>query len=304
MSTSVPEAQPRALDHDRLEQLALVLVSDLDASPDPAPEVLAVGILPPEPDKLAVAIRPLEGADPVASIIGFKSPADWLATGIVATGRWSAMSDAEAASGTIVRRSRRKPEGRIRMAHFVTRAGAVLAVMSKDGARPEAHWPDPGGQYGRADDVCRRILGVPTAPPNRDVRELWALVWCDVIVERVLNGAPPAWPEIASAHPAIGQLGTIDAATTAWAVDNLVGVGDEYASLHPWDELRQLCARNEWPVTGIDPEHAAWMDDGMFSRWAAEPYPELSEMLDDLAVLLPPESAYRVWRTVDAWGLP
>jgi hypothetical protein len=215
------------------------------------------------------------------------------------------MSEQEAEDEKPRRGRRRKPGGRVRMAHFVTRDGEVLIAMQRaDDDAPHLQWTDLLGQYGRGDDVCRRALGLPTAGPSRDVRELWALVWCDVIVEQVLNGPPPAWPQIAAAHPAIGRMGFVDGDATAWAVDNLVRLGNEYAEQYPWETLRALCARNEWPMTGIDAGDAAWMDAGMFSRWALEPYPELFDVLEDLSVLLPPDSAYRVWRTVDAWTLP
>src|SRR5262249_11570359 len=158
---------------------------------------------------------------------------EWLAMGIVATGRWFAASEHEGATGTVARRRRAGPGGRVRMAHFVTRAGAVLVGLSRDGEEPGAEVPAPEGHYRPGDDGCRRALGIDPAPPAHDVRELWALVWCDVITERVLAGSVPSWPVIASAHPAIGQLGLIDAEATAWAVDNLVRLGNEYGRLHP-----------------------------------------------------------------------
>lgn len=304
MPTTFPSARQPALEPELIQRLAVILTSSLDGSSSAPPEVMAAGLRCDNANGVDVALRRLYGDDPVADLVGFVAPDDWIAFGIVASGRWYAMGEHEVGPDGLTCPPFREADGRVRLASFVTREGEAVSATSQDGDEPTVQWLDPGRPNGRADDVCRRALGLPTPAPRRDVRELWGLVWCDVIAERVLDRGCATWTDIATAHPAIGHLGISEATSTAWAVDNLVRLGEQFGALHPWEDLRQLCARNEWQMQGIDSEDAAWMDEGMFSRWNLASYPELGEILEDLTSLLPEDVSYRVWRTMDAWGLP
>jgi hypothetical protein len=256
-----------------------------------------------------LAVRPLDGPDPVATLLGFTAPHDWQAMGVVATGRCFGLTDHEADTGTVARHRGREPRGRARLAHVVARTGEAVGAISVDGAEPTVTWLPPGAWYGRSDDVCRRALGLPTAEPARDPGELWALVWCDVLFEQLLRQTagrrqPLSWDDVAAAHPAIGKLGLLEPDARRWAVGNLERLGQQFARMHSWDHLRTMCAGAEWPVTGVRADDAAWMDAGMFSRWVLEPYPELAELADHLGSLLPAPLAHRFRRTLAAWGLP
>ena len=65
-----------------------------------------------------------------------------------------------------------------------------------------------------------------------------------------------------------------------------------------------MAARGAPLFDELAPDDAAWMDAGMFSRWALAPFPELSDLLTDLDALLPEAVTRRVRATCRAWGLP
>jgi hypothetical protein len=286
---------------DLIERLALALVDNLDdAEP---PEALSIGILPVDGDGLTVAVRPLLGADPIDNLVGFTAPAHWVAVGVVSTGRWSTISDAEAETGQL-RRGARPAAGRARLAHIVTRQGSSLVVLRQDHDPPVIRRHDPREVLlGRADDVCRRILGLPTPPPAVPTVEWWAVRWADAVVRRAAAGVVSTWFDVAGAHPVVERLSVDDDARRA-AADDLVELGATYADLLDWDDLRRLCATGQLDFSGVDPDDAAWMDAGMFSRWAFAPFAELADLLDDLDALLPEALTRRVRSTCRSWGLP
>ncbi len=300
----VPTLTTRALDPVLVERFARSLVDTLDNHRSSPHEVFAFGLLD-GPDGMTAALRPLGGADPVQQLVGFTPSSDWLAAGVAASGQWYPITEPdEAAFAVPGHEPRESPEGgNVAIVHLATRDGALLSVLSRDEG-PEGGWRSPDHYYGRVDDVCRRVMGMPTVAPERDTRKLWAVVWCDIVASLVLDGGTPTWPQLALAHPAIGQLGITDPVAQTWAVDNLIRLGNDLGRMHTWDDLLTMCAHNQWPMTGVEPDAAAWMDAGMFSRWCLEPYPELVEILDDVSVLLPDDTAFRLARAIEAWGLP
>jgi hypothetical protein len=309
---TAPTGERRQL--DLIERLAVGLLDNLGTSTsapasthsgaaDGEPDALSIGILDAD-DGLSVAVRPLRGADPVAELIGFTAPADWLAVGVVSTGRWAALTDDEASSGTI-RRAARPVGGRARIAHVVTRAGASVVILRQDQEPPVIHHFGPHHEhFGRVDDICRRMLGLPTAAPTTETIELWAVVWVDAIMRRAAATKVSTWRDVAGVHPIVSRLTVVDEPRRASAADNVVELAATYGDLVGWDDLRVLCVNRQWALVGIDPVEANWMDAGMFSRWALAPYPELAELLVDVDDLLPERLARRVRVSCRAWGLP
>jgi hypothetical protein len=288
---------------DLIERLALALVDNLEAGADDPPQALSIGILPVDGDGLTVAVRPLVGPDPIDNLVGFTAPADWVAVGVVSTGRWSTISDAEAESGQL-RRAARPAAGRARLAHVVTRLGSSLVVLRQDHDPPLVRRHDPhDAHFGRADDVCRRVLGLPTSPPGVPTIGWWAVRWADTVVRQAAAGAVSTWFDVADAHPVVERLSVDDDARRA-AADDIVELGTTYADLLDWDDLRRLCSTGQLGFPEVDPDDAAWMDAGMFSRWAFAPYAELADLLDDLDALLPEALVRRVRTTCRSWGLP
>jgi hypothetical protein len=106
-------------------------------------------------------------------------------------------------------------------------------------------------------------------------------------------------------------LGTDD--IIGLAEDHLVMIGRSFAQQGSWQRLRSAYADYEsvkpdtvdWsdPPLGLTPEAAAWMDDGMFSRWVLGGYPPLDDLRAIANETLPITVARRVDATLAAWGL-
>jgi hypothetical protein len=221
----------------------------------------------------------------------------------VSTARWANLTDTDG-MGSVPRRVRRRTDGRARLAYIVTRAGASLAVLEQEGAERIIRWFAPGHEHvGRIDDVCRRMLGLVTGPPSFPPLELWAVLWADSLVRRCAAMRLRTWREVAASHPVVSRLAVEDDALLGTASDDLVELAASYADLLGWEELRGLGARGQWPLVDVDPDIVAWMDAGMFSRWAIAPYPELDDLLDDLDLLLAEPLRRRVRIACAAWGL-
>jgi hypothetical protein len=61
----------------------------------------------------------------------------------------------------------------------------------------------------------------------------------------------------------------------------------ELALRRRWDDLRRACAEGAVAAVEVDPELAAWLDDGAFARWSLGAYPELDDLRLAVAELLP-----------------
>ena len=249
-----------------------------------------------------VAVRPLEGDDPVGALVGERVPDHWDVVALVATGRTYAL-DADRPVDTA--RAHRGPEvGRVLFTHVVARTGASAAVVQPFDGEPQVLPTVPGAPAGRADDALRRMLDLPTAPPSHDVAELWALQWIDAVLSTAHRdpGRSLRWPQVARLHPA-ARVASRDPLLASLLPRDLVRLGRAFARVTPWSFLRHDCAVGRWSVEGIDPSAAAWMDDGMFSRWTMQQFPFLDDELDDLDGLLAPSVADQIRATLAGWDL-
>lgn len=249
-----------------------------------------------------VAVRPLEGDDPVGALVGEQVPDHWDVVALVASGRTYAL-DADRPIDS-ARAHRGEEVGRVLFTHVVARSGASAAVVQPFDGEPQLLPAAPGVPAGRADDALRRMLGLPTAPPDHDVAELWALQWVDAVLAAAHRnpGCTLRWPQVARLHPA-AQVASRDPLLAALLPGDLVRLGRAFARVTPWSFLRHDCAVGRWSVDGIDAGAAAWMDDGMFSRWTMQAFPFLEDELDDLDVLLAPTVADQVRATLAGWDL-
>ena len=247
-----------------LPELLPVLASLLTDVPLDGPVAVGLRLLPGRHDAPAAAdevelhFRHLDCTDAVCALDGFRAPADWQAFGIVAPARTVPL-DADGAA------CRRAGTAVVACA-FVDRAGRTAGqVRSVDGDIVGG-----GPTDGRMLDVCRRVLGLPTAPAAGSP-QVWATVaWVDAVLAATLDadlGSPPDWPALAALDPF-----------------------DDTADLArlPWALVRASCAAGLTVVPGIGAATAAWMDDGMFAREAMAAMPPLFDMLHDLRELLAP----------------
>lgn len=260
---------------------------------------MAVGVEPS--GDLSVMVPPggLDG-DPVAAFVGRDAEPGWSAYGIVATGRVHDLAE----EGGRAHGRRRPVEQRARMGHLVDRSGASVSYLHLEGEEAR-HREDASG--GRLDDVCRRALGLPTPPPAVAVDVLWATWWLEDLLVAAREGGVTTWADAAARHlatrpaarPIVGVLpDDPDPVQLAVAAHRL-------AAEWPWDDLRRLVATGGLTtLPQVAPEAAAWMDAGMFSRWALVDEPPLSMLLDACSGLLPGPVVGAIGDALRAGGLP
>jgi hypothetical protein len=243
-----------------------------------------------------LGIRPLDDEGSVVdALAGFTAPSEWMAIGVVTEGNARHLVDA----GTERRR--------VRCVHLVDRSGASASTLRLQGDDPTVFAGDDDSGRGRIDDACRRALGLPTPPAEARAIELWAVVWLDRVLQALAeddaSDPPPDWDEIVCRHPAVAMVLCELYDRGEDPADNLVRLATRLAEVHSWPVLRQACAAGDWPVDGIPPDVAAWLDDGSFSRWVLGACPALGDLRDAACDLLPPSLRRRLRATLRSWGL-
>lgn len=237
---------------------------------------------------------PPPSADPIGDLVGLAAPGRWAAVGLLATGRVHHL----AREGGRQYGVRGGPVRRARTGHFVDRSGGSVSFLRLGDDPPEVHASGVRGD--RVDDVCRRSLGLPTAPAVVPIAAYWASLW----LERVLEAAAtsPAdvatWARVARHHVAV------PGGAPAPTADELIDAGTELAGAGSWETFRSLVARGRRRVPPVGPTAAGWMDEGMFSRWVLEDLPPLGHLRGAVADVVPAEVAAAVDDVLRAWGLP
>jgi hypothetical protein len=263
------------------------------------PTLVRVTAWPSKPltDGFDLGVRPIDSEmSVVEALAGFTAPVEWLAIGVVTEGNARHLAD----------RSERR---RVRCVHLVDRSGASGSTVRLQGEEPAVlNSADDQDPSGRIDDVCRRALGLSTAPPAHSSAELWATLWLERLLE--YRGCAPAdmrlpWREVAELHPAVALV-VGDADGERWgaqAVRELTRLGELLADVHSWPVLRMACAAGEWPVEGVPAEVAEWLDDGAFSRWVLGEFPPLDQLVAAACEVVPPSVRRRLRAALRAWQL-
>lgn len=263
-------SSPRALGRVDLDHLVDHLVG-AHVRPLGEPPAPALVRARPTPDGIDLALAPLPvGTHPAEVLVGHRVPGRWWAAGLVAPATAHPLTPADGPSRPMTIALLLGRDGHL--AHRGTGAGSD--------ALPHDEAPE-----GRLVDLLHRALGMATPPPAEPPRQLWEALWLDGVVAQVARGEPGALaPEMADALA---------------ATSSPEGTGG-------WGHLRQLAARpaaaetpTDVALAGalaplIDPEGAAWMDDGCFARWVLGGLPSTDELLDAIDVLLPPARARAV----------
>ena len=203
-------------------------------------------------------VKPLDG-HPAQVLRCFTAPPEWFAVGVLTGGR------AHAPGVEPVR---------VRVTSLVCRDGTELSAVRKG---DELEFMEERG-FGNVPDTLRRVLGLPTDPPDVTIVEWMAKCWLMVIAKHAKRGkrAPKlSWPDAAALHP------SLDA--------------DEMATMS-WERLRQLYAER-------GSEEAAWMDAGMFARWQVHGHPPVADLLKRAARRLAPDALAAVEQRLAGWGL-
>lgn len=264
----------------RLSAADLEVVADhvvgAHARPGDAPMAPALVRARATADGFDLALCPLPaGVHPADALLGDVVPHRWAAAGVVAPATARSLDRLD------------DPGRPLTVAVLVGRDGAVATrTRVPDGG--EALDLDEA-PVGRLVDLLQRALQRPTPPPEVSTWCLWEAIWLDAVVADVAGGEGPGsvTPELA---------------------DALAGSSDPDGPAG-WDHLRRLAAAPHGAVGHdvalaaalsplIDPEVAAWMDDGCFSRWVLGALPPREELLDAVDALLPPPRAEAVRRAL------
>lgn len=227
-------------------------------------EALEVGLLPLEP-----------GAHPVEAMAGFTAPPNWLAIGVVSAGH--SRSPGEPGSFGVDP----EPTQPIRVTFLIDREGAAATALAAIGApsaqRRLLHEP-PAGLVA---DACRRVLGLPTAPPDEGP-EVWLTTrWLDRLLAAAIEGpgAVTTWEAAARMHPLVGDVGGL-------APTDLKALVVRTASRLGWEGFRSLATRRDGDGL-VSPAAAAWMDSGSFARHLLAGELPVGLLLTELRALVP-----------------
>jgi hypothetical protein len=222
---------------------------------------------------------PLDDDDPVPSLLGRTVKHEIVAVGICAPATAASKSDASLDTDQTV-------------VHVVHRNGIAITVLSHP-AGVRTFGPTTEPQRGRVPDACRRILGLATSPPTDSMTDFVISAWLEVIVRQALRTPELSWSDIVTLHPACNTVNEAPTpAIVAQATHDLGGALD-------WERFRKVIATvGGFPFGDSAKETAAWMDAGMFSRWAMDSLPSRSDAFDLLEAVLGPATFDRLWATI------
>jgi hypothetical protein len=195
------------------------------------------------------------------------------------------------------------------LSFLVDRSNRSVSVMHIAGQAPIVIETDEiDDTVGALSDTCRRVLGLPTPPPERSMAHLWATVWLDRVVEQAVARpeARPDWHTVAGLHPALGYLVLAGTPALPHAGDLLVQAGRAFAAAADWADLRDEYlgdVPDDRPDRLLEPPLVAWMDLGMFSRCVLGRMPDLADLHAIASEVLTTTVAERVDDALRAWGL-
>jgi hypothetical protein len=227
-------------------------------------------------------VEELPADDPVVSLYTRHVPDDALAVGLVA-------------DATVNNPSWQHPEEFASVVHLVDRDGRSTTVLATGAPRPSVFGPDREPQVGRVPDACRRMLGLPTAPPDGPMTHFVLASWLELVVQHATARPGMDWGAVINLHPAIefeDAYGSLNPAEIARRTHVL---GERL----DWNKFRVVVSAGcGFPFGPDATEIAWWMDAGMFSRWAMDEIPDREVTLEILDAVLQPSTFDRVWATI------
>lgn len=234
-------------------------------------------------DRLQLAVADA-GFDP----LGWSAPPPCRALAMVATGRVRPLEEAvelpaSLASGV---------PGGVRMACVVSRTGRMGWHM----ILPDGSAFDEMPESGRVLDVMLRCLDLPTPPPADPADTIVAYGWLAALLDADPPQRPLGWSRVLDFHPALSGCDQhLDAPLKEAVIEMETGTAS-------WEDARQAVADGYGGESMPPPELAAWMDEGMFSRWILAMMRPLEDMLDEVRPRLRPAAARRLAHMVRATG--
>jgi hypothetical protein len=260
----------------------------------PGPQLVWV-VDPPDLDRrlgATLSFSALDPADPLAELYGQVTPPEVVAVGFVADARGHRIGRRTTSHGS--------RDGRI--VHLQHRDGTEVRSLP-GGPRhpPTVLAPTRERSVAPIGDVCRCMLGLPTAAPPTHTIDWWVDGWVEDVLVLALREGGASWQD------ASGLSGAPLPATPAEVASWLVTCGHHLS----WSDLHRdqialahhhaadpdsPLPRAPWPF-----DQAAtleWMDVGAFARARWGTQPPIDALLDTLATLLRPTVADQVRATV------
>jgi hypothetical protein len=236
---------------------------------------LLVNVVAADGDGADVGFKEIEG-HPLNTLLGFTSPAEWLALGVCAEGWAASMQSMDAPC----RPSKAKGRMRVRNTVLVGRDGAVASAMRLAGEELQQMGADG---VGTIPDALKRAMGGPTAPPEVPFNGWVARMLLMLVIGDVPRGHRRVpWCQL---RPSLERYKVL---------------ADEGS----WETFRSVAAKRPGVVADLTPDDAAWMDEGMFSRWVIGGLPSYEHLLDEARKASTPEAFSQLRRQLKAWGLP
>jgi hypothetical protein len=198
-------------------------------------------------------------------LAGWVAPPSCVAVGAVATGRAFALDGGEP-----------PPAGAAQVTCVMDRAGNVAArtVLGDGRALHEAP------QGGLTIDIMRRTFGLATDPPAEPSDTFLSGVWLTRVMDEVEPGRRLGWQAMVALHPAVEAVALAGEKVPPAKVGWLLRVAGQAWT---WERLRAQAASSDVLVELVPPPLAAWMDEGIFSRWVLAGQPGTEALLHAVA---------------------
>jgi hypothetical protein len=292
----------RPLDHGHLLRLLAGIEAGLHEH-GPGRRHLAIAVEGVDVDGIEVAVRELDSSDVVGALVGLVAPDDWSAFGLVCEGR---ARPAVEVDGRWLPTNQRSAEA-VRVGVLIDRGGS--AVSGRRGERDAGfgHIARDGEVIGRVPDACRRVLGLPTPPPEVDIDAVWSICWAErVLAGALLRPGGLSWSDVVDLHPGVsiasdrGSIRLGDASRVS--ADVRLEIGHRLGAEITWDQSRRLIAGAPTEAVGVRPEVAAWMDDGMFSREILGVLAPLGSILVELEPIVAADVRGAIERSIRRWA--
>lgn len=257
----------------------------------------------PDDGELVLGVKDLEDGDhPMEHLLGLVAPDEWFAFGLVSFGWASPLPDDASGYRTPIRPSEHPERVRVRSVFLVSRDGGVASTAELADGRVI----DTPGQ-GVVADAMRRALGIETAPPEEPVIALLTAMWLEEALAAVEEwrgrderGRGPSWADLASLHPVLARA---RAGGVRVPASRLAEVGRLFAENISWADLRweSMTGAAPWGIE-VDPEIAAWMDEGMYARWLLADHGAVADLAARVASVVAPACAAKLEACLQQWG--